>query len=75
MNFQFETARTKEKDLQTYKEAFDYYDWNKSGSISVKVRVAHIHSQMLLLIEFSELNAIHYLTVCMTVFKQQGIQY
>ena len=37
MNFQFETARTKEKDLQTYKEAFDYYDWNKSGSISVKV--------------------------------------
>ena len=37
MNFEFESQRTREKDLQAYKEAFDYYDWNKSGIISVKV--------------------------------------
>merc|ERR1719500_1244365 len=36
MNFEFESQRTREKDLQAYKEAFDYYDWNKSGIISVK---------------------------------------
>ena len=38
MNFEFESLRTREKDLQVYKEAFDYYDWNKSGIISVKVK-------------------------------------
>ena len=37
MNFEFESQRTRKKDLQAYKEAFDYYDWNKSGIISVKV--------------------------------------
>ena len=40
MNFEFESLRTREKDLQAYKEAFDYYDWNKSGIIAVKVKVA-----------------------------------
>ena len=37
MNFQYETAKTREKELKAYKEAFDYYDWNKSGTISIKV--------------------------------------
>ena len=37
MNFEFESLRTRERDHQAYKEAFDYYDWNKSGTISVKV--------------------------------------
>ena len=40
MNFEFESLRTREKDLQAYKEAFDYYDWNKSGIIAVKVKLA-----------------------------------
>ena len=40
MNFEFESLRTREKDLQAYKEAFDYYDWNKSGIIAVKVKIA-----------------------------------
>ena len=37
MNFQYETAKTRERELKAYKEAFDYYDWNKSGTISIKV--------------------------------------
>ena len=40
MNFEFDSLRTREKDLQAYKEAFDYYDWNKSGIIAVKVKIA-----------------------------------
>ena len=39
MNFEFETSRTKERDLHAHKQAFDYYDWNKSGTISVKVDI------------------------------------
>ena len=26
------------KEVKSYKEAFDHYDWNKSGTIPFKVR-------------------------------------
>ena len=27
----------KEQEVKAYKEAFNYFDWNKNGSIAVKV--------------------------------------
>ena len=38
MNFQYETAKTRERELKAYKEAFDYYDWSRNGKVPVKVR-------------------------------------
>ena len=46
MNFEYETPRSKEKDFKAYKEAFDYYDWNKSGTISIKVRTETFNHQI-----------------------------
>ena len=37
MNLEFESERSKKKEMAAYKEAFDYFDWNKSGKISIKV--------------------------------------
>ena len=55
MNLEFESLRTREKDLQAYKEAFDYYDWNKSGIISVKVNFVKEDILIFLVISWASL--------------------
>ena len=37
MNLDYEPTRARERELRAYKEAFEFYDWYKSGVISVKV--------------------------------------
>ena len=32
-----ETKKDKEGELKAFKEAFDYFDWNKNGTIPTKV--------------------------------------
>ena len=59
MNLEFESLRTREKDLQAYKEAFDYYDWNKSGIISVKVNLVKEDILIFLVISWASL-VFHY---------------
>ena len=34
----YKDAAERRRELQAYKEAFDYYDWGKTGSIPVKVQ-------------------------------------
>ena len=30
------------KEVQSYKEAFDHYDWNKNGTIPIKVNTERL---------------------------------
>ena len=39
MNLDYEPTRARERELRAYKEAFEFYDWYKSGVISVKVLI------------------------------------
>ena len=33
--------KEKLKEMQSYKEAFDHYDWNRNGRVPVKVRLGY----------------------------------